>query len=64
MAYIYDICTVLYVVAEVRLISQLEKRIISLDRMELMENFFICSTVIKLVSCAILRNVIIFLKVN
>lgn len=54
----------LYVVADVCLISQLEKQMILLDRMELMENFFIYSTVIKLVSCMILRNVIVFLKVN
>ena len=54
----------LYVLAEVCLISQLEEKMILLDRMGLMENFFIYSTVIKLVSCMILRNVIIFLKVN
>lgn len=59
---IYDVCTVLHVLAELCLISWLERQKILLDKVELMEIFY--STVIQLASCMILRNVITFLKVN
>lgn len=59
---IYYICTVLHVLAELCLISWLERQKILLDKVELMENFY--SAVIQLASCMILRNVIMFLKVN
>lgn len=39
-SYISDACTAQYVPAEVCLISQLEKQMMLLDRMELVENFF------------------------